>query len=94
MQDINIEKSLLIKAGIVIIVAALALVLFYPRPRIATINETVELCERENPYYDAERECKNFIDYKYPSRGCQYSLVNEVRTDFGSCRDCLIECFG
>ncbi len=63
-----------------------------PKENKTPIKEIVELCEAENPEFNANEECQKLITQEYPNRQCTFELENAGSLPLGSCRNCIIEC--
>jgi len=55
-------------------------------------TEIVELCEIEQPSFNAKKECQEVLDRKYFGRNCSFVLGKRIDKSQGSCTDCIIKC--
>lgn len=60
--------------------------------RQETVMDIIELCETENPQFDADEECRRIIEQKYPNKKCTFEFTETKYMPLGSCRNCLIIC--
>lgn len=88
------RDDVLIFIGLVVVIFIIGVVAYYSLSptRPVMINETLELCEIENPSYNAAEECQKFIDFKYRDKECTFDLGPVTYIALGSCRDCRIAC--
>ena len=63
-----------------------------PKKSDSSVTSIVELCETENPRFDANEECQKIIEQKYSGKKCTFTLGQVSWLPLGSCRNCTIKC--
>jgi len=60
-----------------------------PKENKSAIKEIVELCETENPKFNANDECRKIISQEYPNRQCTFKLEKTDYLPLGSCSNSI-----
>ena len=64
-----------------------------PDTKKEAVLEVIEMCETENPRFDARESCSNIRTTKYSSWNvCDYTVGPVIWYNMGSCQNCIISC--
>lgn len=76
----------------ILLIIVLLVGMFALTRKTTRYTETIDVCETEEPEFNAADACQKIVDSKYDGRQCTFEFGPRKDLPLGSCTPCMIIC--